>query len=157
MSSVRQPPHQMRIRKKRAGDDPVLGEISREAFGEYSPKAGLATVGMTKERGALTWVVVVDGEVRGFAVLKLTGGSEGYVNAIAVDASFRGRGIGRKLLRGLIAEAAERGVRVLRLVTAEANLGAMDLFIDVGFRIEHREPGYYPRGQDAVSMQLPIG
>ncbi len=134
----------------------TIATISLEAFSEYSANAGSGTVAMCDERGALSFVAVVDDEVCGFAVLKLTGGSEGHLLAIAVAAPARGRGIGTRLLHGVIDAAAANGVRVLRLVTAEANLGALEVFLAAGFSIEHREPAYYPRGQDAVSMQLPI-
>lgn len=44
------------------------------------------------------WVAVHDGVVAAFVVLAMRGGFPGYIQSIGVDASWRGRGVGRQLL-----------------------------------------------------------
>ena len=75
------------------------------------------------------------------------------LDAIAVSEERRGSGIGKRLLRAAEGEAKRRGAGQMTLVTAEANLGALDLFLKAGFRIEKRLPRYYRRGQDAVRLR----
>jgi ribosomal protein S18 acetylase RimI-like enzyme len=44
-------------------------------------------------------------------------------------------------------------MKELRLVTAEANVAALDAFLRAGFVIAERHERFYPRGQNAVSMK----
>jgi ribosomal protein S18 acetylase RimI-like enzyme len=57
------------------------------------------------------------------------------------------------LLAGAESAARRRRALELRLVTAEANVAALDLFLRSGFEIVERLERYYPRGQNAVVMR----
>jgi ribosomal protein S18 acetylase RimI-like enzyme len=63
--------------------------------------------------------------------------------------SQRGRGVGRALLDAAERAAADAGARALELVTAEANLAALELFLKSDYRIVRTLPSFYPRGQTA--------
>jgi ribosomal protein S18 acetylase RimI-like enzyme len=59
--------------------------------------------------------------------------SEADVRAFAVDPRGQGQGIGRALLQAVIACAAKRGVRTLRLCTQPAMTTAQHLYAAAGF------------------------
>lgn len=97
------------------------------------------------------------GEPAGFGVARLAA-DEGEIMAIGVRAPARGRGIGRRLLDGLVARLTRRGARLAFLEVAEANAPALALYRARGFAVVGRRPGYYRgadgRRADALVMRL---
>jgi ribosomal protein S18 acetylase RimI-like enzyme len=77
--------------------------------------------------------------------------------ALAVAASFRGRGFGRALLDHVVARANDvarrHGIHALRLTVAEGNGPARRLFESAGLRYDDAV-GSYPEGQRALHMSL---
>jgi ribosomal protein S18 acetylase RimI-like enzyme len=147
-----------RLRAYRDSDGPFVEALARQAFAEYSPRAGTTTVRAATLPGTLALVAVVTRDPIGFAMLTMHVMEEQRsrfvsLDAIAVDAAHRGRGVGKALLAGAEREARKRRAAELRLVTAEANVAALDLFLRSGFEIVERLERYYPRGQNAVAMR----
>jgi ribosomal protein S18 acetylase RimI-like enzyme len=142
----------VKILRSRPADAAFLRALAERAFGEYDLRAGEHTARLGERRDALTLVAYVEERPVGFAIVEFHGASSS-LDAIAVEEASRGVGIGRKLLRAAELEARRRGAKELRLVTAQANLAALDLFSKAGFSIERRLPGYYRRGQDAVRLR----
>ncbi|UBH06596.1 ribosomal-protein-alanine acetyltransferase [Leucobacter sp. Psy1] len=102
-------------------------------------------------------VLEVDGSVRGYAGL-LAVGSQGDIQTIAVDASLRGTGQGRRLMDALIARAEQRGVRELFLEVRADNPVAKRLYASLGFvPIAERRAYYQPDGVDAIIMRRDTG
>ncbi|RKT57698.1 ribosomal protein S18-alanine N-acetyltransferase [Saccharothrix australiensis] len=96
----------------------------------------------------------VDGELVGYAGLGVTD-FESSVHTIAVVADRQGDGIGRALLRTLLAEADRRGLPVFLEVRTD-NARAISLYLAHGF--EHlglRRRYYQPSGADAYTMGRP--
>jgi len=93
----------------------------------------------------------------GFATLSFHrvrhGSLRASLDAIAVVVAERGKGFGKLLLAGIEKLAFERGAVEITLVTAEANLAALDRFLSAGYAVARRLERYYPRGQNAVSMR----
>jgi ribosomal protein S18 acetylase RimI-like enzyme len=148
-----------RLRAYRAEDAPFVEALAKSAFGEYSPRAGAPSVRAAMHPGVVTLVAVIAEEPVGFATLAPHEGGRRPVaslDAIAVDPAHRGRGVGKLLLAGVERSARRGGALELRLVTAQANLAALDLFLRSGFEIAERFRRYYPRGQDAVGMRKPL-
>lgn len=82
------------------------------------------------------------------------GGTEGDVQTIAVARDARRGGLGRALMKMLLATAAERGVRELFLEVREDNEGARRLYRELHFEELGTRAGYYqPDNVDAVVMR----
>jgi len=107
---------------------------------------------MFAEAGATTLVAARSGEPLGFVVVERRGEGRASLQAIAVEAGERGRGIGTRLVNAAIHLARSSGARELDLWTAQANVEALAVFLKVGFRIEERQPRFYARGQDACRL-----
>lgn len=104
------------------------------------------------------YLALVDaaGEVRGYGGL-LAVGSEGDIQTIAVAPELRGRGLGRRLMEALRAEARARGVRELFLEVRADNPVARSLYESLGFEAIAVRPRYYqPDDIDAVVMRCEL-
>jgi putative acetyltransferase len=77
----------------------------------------------------------VDGEVAGVGALKVLDGGRGEIKSMRVRSAHLGRGVGRALLRHLIAHARERGMTSLWLETGSTPefLPAQALYESEGF------------------------
>ncbi|MCL2340061.1 MAG: tRNA (adenosine(37)-N6)-threonylcarbamoyltransferase complex transferase subunit TsaD, partial [Actinomycetia bacterium] len=62
---------------------------------------------------------------------------------IAVDPSWRRRGIGRQLLQRLLSDARELGATTASLEVRPSNSAARAFYDDLGFQTAGRRPGYY--------------
>lgn len=144
------------IRSGSTADAAFIEALAREAFAEYSPASARSTRAMSEAPHARTFVAVRDGTPIGFAVLEVRRDGLAHLDAIAVEAGWRGRGVGRRLLRHAEADAAARGATRLGLMTAQANLAALDLFLKEGWRVVRTLPRYYPRGQHALALEKPV-
>ncbi|MFD7653056.1 ribosomal protein S18-alanine N-acetyltransferase [Actinosynnema sp. NPDC059797] len=95
-----------------------------------------------------------DGQLIGYAGLGLTD-FESSVHTLAVDKGFQGGGVGKTLLRTLLAKADEAGLPVFLEVRTD-NVPAINLYLAHGF--EHlgvRRRYYQPSGADAYTMGRP--
>ena len=126
--------------------------IERELFGA---EAWPATAFWSElAQGDTRWYRLAedDGEPVGYAGL-CTYPDDAYVQTLAVRRDHQGRGIGRRLLEVLLAEAARRGHRTLALEVRADNARAQRLYARAGFEPIAVRPRYYqPSGTDAVVM-----
>ncbi len=99
-------------------------------------------------------VALADEQVVGYAGVALLGG-DAHVQTMAVARAEQGRGLGRVLLRELLAHAEEVGAaRVLLEVRAD-NPVAQALYVAAGFvPLGVRRRYYQPSGADAAVMAL---
>ncbi len=111
-------------------DEPSL----RRTLGELliDPRAGCAIVARERDRAI------------GYAVLCLgfsieLRGRDAFVDELYVVPALRGRGLGRALLRALVAEARAEGVRKLHLEVEQRNESARRLYVAEGFEATGRE------------------
>lgn len=99
-----------------------------------------------------------DGGLIGYAGLSLQGrrgNAEASVHTIGVDPEWQGRGVGRALLRALLARADEYAAPVFLEVRTD-NETAIGLYEAHGFtRIGTRRRYYWPSGADAYTMARP--
>ena len=74
---------------------------------------------------------------------------------LAIAQAVRGQGLGRRLLRVLLAEARRKGARVVTLEVSERNLAARALYESLGFRVVRKRRDYYaPREHALVAEWL---
>ena len=119
-------------------DEPALLAIVREGAFEQSrfyrdprfPRDKAAEMFERWMRRGLTergWFTVYDGD--GFVTC-----SESVIQLVAVAAGARGRGVGRRLVAGALAEFAARGAQRVTVATQGTNLAAQRLYVGCGFQ-----------------------
>jgi ribosomal-protein-alanine N-acetyltransferase len=80
-----------------------------------------------------------------------------HITNIAVDPALRRQGIGRTLLRGVLDDARQRGLRLVALEVRPSNIEARALYESFGFRVVGRRRGYYyDTGEDALVMETTL-
>jgi len=138
------------VRPYEPADDDFIARLAHEAFNEFTPRAVPHTLAMVRRFHTL--VALRGGRRVGF--LTLSGRAQGVfvVQAIAVSAKNRGRGIGHRLMQAFEGIAAAQQAERIELCTADCNLAALDLFLKRGFRIRSRRERFYDRGQAACIL-----
>lgn len=148
------------LRRAAPADVPAIMELERsifenDAWSERSMRSEVAG-----EHGY--YLVAFEPEspdrIDGYAgLLAPRGGGEGDIQTIAVAPHARRRGLGRRLMLALIAEARKRGAREVFLEVRADNPGAQTLYRDLGFEEIGVRPKYYqPDGVDAIVMRLAV-
>ncbi len=81
------------------------------------------------------WSAWIDGELAGIGALKTMDAERGELKSMRVDDRFRGSGVGRALLRHIMAAARERGMTSLWLETGSPDdfVPAVRLYESEGF------------------------
>lgn len=101
-----------------------------------------------------------DGRLVGYAGLSLLPGqprTEAEIHTIGVRPDAQGRGIGRALLRRLLAVADSAGATVYLEVRTD-NAAAQRLYAAEGFQVIGTRARYYrPSGADAFTMRREVG
>jgi ribosomal protein S18 acetylase RimI-like enzyme len=131
-------------------DEEFIALLAHEAFDEFTPRAVPHTLEMVQRFHTL--VALRGGHRVGFLTLSGRAGDVFVVQAIAVSARHRGRGIGHRLMQAFESIARAQRARQLELCTADCNLAALDLFLKRGFRIARRRERFYDRGQAACIL-----
>ncbi len=134
--------------------DSVL-EIERESFASpWRHEHFLFEI--RQNRWAVNRVVRLAGQVVAYmAAWELD--DELKINNIAVRAEQRRRGLGRWLLRRILAEARARGCRWASLEVRPSNGPAKRLYEEHGFREVGRRRGYYQQEfEDAIVMEAEL-
>jgi ribosomal-protein-alanine N-acetyltransferase len=107
---------------------------------------------MTQNACARYLVAVENDEIIGFAGAWIVL-DEAHVTNIAVRADHRGKGIGRRLTRGLMQYAANLGVQYMTLEVRKSNAIAQSLYRSVGFEyVGVRKRYYEDNGEDALLL-----
>jgi ribosomal-protein-alanine N-acetyltransferase len=98
--------------------------------------------GMIAERNTLVHRLRLGRRIIGFAVSRM-GADEAEILSIAIDATYRGRGLSRDLLLTHLGHLAGRGVRRIFLEVEENNAPARRLYERAGFAVVGRRERYY--------------
>ncbi|WP_447004469.1 ribosomal protein S18-alanine N-acetyltransferase [Saccharothrix isguenensis] len=134
-------------------DVPRCAEIEQELFPGDDPWTENA-FRSELDNGNFYVAAHVGAVLIGYAGLGLTD-FESSVHTIAVTRAYQGGGVGRTLLRTLLAKADEAGLPVFLEVRTD-NVPAINLYLAHGF--EHlgvRRRYYQPSGADAYTMGRP--
>jgi len=79
------------------------------------------------------FTATADGAVVGHIELVSTGEARARIARVLVDPALQGRGLGEQLLRTVLDEARERGIRALTLRVVPTNARAIALYEKLGF------------------------
>ena len=144
------------LRLMQTGDLDGVVALERESFGDpWRRESFLAEI-----RGAprVRWPLVAIGPdgLAGYVIAWFVA-DEAQVANLAVSPGLRGRGLGRLLLRAVLAEAHERDCRSVHLEVRPSNAIARALYESTGFREVGRRRHYYAdTGEDALVMRLDL-
>lgn len=78
---------------------------------------------------------------------------EGSILNVAVSPGFRGKGIGRLLVKTALIEMQARGAAFVTLEVRPTNRPALSLYESLGFVVTGKRKAYYENGEDAVLME----
>lgn len=93
-----------------------------------------------------------EGKVIGFVVLVLTLDGDGRIFSLAVDQGYRGKGVGRTLLKASFNMLRKRKIAHAWLEVRANNLVAQRLYRSMGFMEIGFIPFYYKNGEGAIRM-----
>jgi ribosomal-protein-alanine N-acetyltransferase len=80
---------------------------------------------------------------------------EAHITNLAVHPEYRGKGIGRMLLKGMIDYGIKNGIESFTLEVRESNLIAINLYSQLGFKKAGIRKGYYSdTNENALIMWL---
>ncbi len=152
-----------------AEDWPAVAEIYRQGIesGNATFETAVpdwASWNVARSRGCRL-VAAAGGEVIGFAALSPVSGRCVYGGVreamIYVAAAARGRGVGGRLLRRLVAESEEHGIWTLQAGIFPENASSLRIFEKAGFRVlgTHERLGRFHDGRwrDVVLMERRSG
>jgi len=109
--------------------------------------------------------------IRGTNQSSPSGDKEGHILTLAVDPSWRRRGIGRDILETLVIQiralctrqarlskgvGQNHSLRAIVLQTCAGNLGALKFYEVCGYQRQGLKKGYYGSGKDAIPMKLSL-
>lgn len=143
------------LRRATTDDVDAIMTIETATFPEDAWSRATMAAEVASPHGYYLVALAADGAVDGYAGLLAPAGAEqADIQTIAVVERARRRGLGRTLLRELLAEARRRGAREVLLEVRADNPGAHALYLAHGFeRIATRPRYYQPAGVDAVIMR----
>jgi len=128
------------LRRMRPGDVARVMEVEEGAY-PFPWTEGIFRDCMRVGYGC--WVLERDGGLVGHAVVATAAGEAHLLN-LTIDVHHQGQGLGRFLLRSMVAQARSEGVQTLFLEARPSNLGALKLYRSEGFRQVGTRPRYYP-------------
>jgi ribosomal protein S18 acetylase RimI-like enzyme len=96
-----------------------------------------------RQRNVMFLVAEADGRVIG-TVLATHDGRKGWINRLAVDASRRRRGLGRRLVLEAERRLAEAGMEIFACLIEEENTVSMAVFESLGY-MKHPEIIYFAK------------
>ena len=139
------------IRDMKESDLDRIMEIEEKSFNPpWSREAFLLE--LTKNLLAKYIVAEVDGVVVEYGGIWFII-DEGHVTNIAVDEKYRSKGIGSKILEGLIQLCIDRNITAMTLEVRKSNEIAQSLYKKYGFRECGIRKGYYhDNHEDAIIM-----
>jgi ribosomal-protein-alanine N-acetyltransferase len=147
-------PAGLHIEPGRPEDAGTLAKLHAKGFFRGWPTEDFSTYLMQPETPVY---VACDARrhVAGFLMLRLLG-DETELITIAVDPKWRGKGLGRALLRAAFADLIQSSARRMLLEVAADNPAALKLYRSEGFAEIGRREGYYARadGQPATALVM---
>lgn len=145
------------IRPMQLGDVPAAVALEQRLFADDGPWSAESITAEIEARHSRYYAAIdAAGRLVGYAGIGLLGrGStaESEIHTIGVAESVQHRGIGRRLLHAMLADADAHGGPVFLEVRTD-NEPAIALYRSEGFTVAGTRPRYYqPSGADAYTMR----
>ena len=138
--AVRAPLQDFRIRPMLLDDVPAIMQVETLAY-EFPWSAGIFNDCLRS--GYQGWLLQSGGQLGGYAMLAY-GVDEAHLLNICIAPDWQGRGLGRHLMRHILASARQQGVASVLLEVRPSNPHALSLYQSLGFVEIGRRPRYYP-------------
>ena len=145
------------IRRATVDDSPILGETAGDAY-EFSryyfdgkfPRdlchkfyRDWIQKSVTGGFDDVVFVAEVEGQVAGYISCRRASSNLGQIGLVGISSSYRGRGLGAKLLRRALEWFEEEDLPRVEVVTQGRNLPAQKLYRGAGFALERSERWYH--------------
>jgi len=144
-----------RIRAANPNDLTKICEIEDASFSSDPYPAFLIQRLLIDENSLFLVATSEDGEIIGYLVSKIED-QAAHLISLAVLPVQRRLGTATRLLNELTAALRQRSMREIRLEVRPDNQGAIELYIQFGFREESVIPQYYSDGSPALLMRKVI-
>ncbi|SDY60419.1 ribosomal protein S18-alanine N-acetyltransferase [Tindallia californiensis] len=142
--------HEIVVRQLEIEDIPGIIEIEKACF--PTPWTHHAFRAEMRNKLAVYQVVETEGKIAAYGGMWLIM-EEAHITNVAVHPSFRRRGLGRKVMEALVAEAKKKFSQRMTLEVRKSNTIALELYKSMDFVISGIRPGYYhDNGEDAIIM-----
>ena len=128
------------IRPMKRADVPEIYRIECVCF--RSPWSKMSLYGELRNDVAHYFVLTEGGKIAGYGGMWVVL-DEAHVTNIVVLPEYRRRGYARRLMLQLMARALERGASAMTLEVRENNLGAQQMYGQLGFSQNGYRPRYY--------------
>jgi len=147
----------MTIRPAAAADLPMIVGVETAAFAQDALPYFYFRQ-MLDAVPAFFLVVDEGGRLGGYVLGSMQAGeAHGWVLSLAVSPDFRGRGIGERLVGGVLEAFAAKGAAEARLHVSPSNRGALALYRKAGFEEVRVEADYFGPGGDRAIMRRAVG
>ena len=146
----------VQIRPMSPADIPTVAALERQSFSEPWSEHGFEDA-LLGQQNIFLVAEPEDDRIAGY--IGLYGSfDEGDITNVAVDPSFRGRGIGTLLVNAVKEMAVRQGIRNIFLEVRESNGAARTLYSRSGFEPCGRRKDFYREPtEDAILMQISLG
>ena len=129
-----------KVRPYRSSDGEAVSQICRQ-----SPEAAQwpkESYEQAHSSGQIVLIAVIDAQVCGFLVARVSGGEAEILNT-AIDPAHRRKGVGSLLLTTAISEAQVHNAKSIYLEVRESNRAAISFYSRHGFVKTAERHGYY--------------
>jgi ribosomal-protein-alanine N-acetyltransferase len=145
-----------KVRPAASDDVDAVARLEEECLGVDAWSEALVRDGILGDLPTISYLVAeLDGSVVGYAVTS-SAGDIAELQRIAVDESYRRRGVAASLLAGVVDAARRTPADRLLLEVREDNRGAIAFYAGQGFVEIDRRPRYYADGTTAVVLRRPL-